>query len=329
MIQEKIVHVPKFIEKEEIVIKEVIVEVPVIIEVEKIREVPKMVVEEEIVVEAEPEVEAVPDIPSDEEVVVDVSEEEVEEIDIVEEPVIEEEEYVAEEVVEVAEEPEPEPEVVIPEPEPEKVEPVVEKSKSSKKKNKSAKQKAAPVVTTNSVDKLTTDLKNVHLQADEVQQLMDMLLEKQSELEQWQKPNQKSDPMEQMKRRIAEVESQVADERQSAQAFAKKLGESNRELLLERNARQNTQNEAQTRINQQAKEAESMRKRAEEKHIADMHSVNSQMRSMQAMLDEGTNHQHELLRLKEENASLKNVSMMAQQLAEDKQSLMTELTQLQ
>jgi len=299
-----------------------------------------VVVEEEIAVEAEPEVEAVPDIPSEEETeaVVDVSEEEVEEIGAVEEPVVEEEEIAVEEVVEVEEEPEvvvPEPEPVIaepepvPEPEPVKVEPVVEKSKSSKKKNKSAKQKSAAVLTTGSFDKLAADLKTADLQADEVQQMMDVLLEKQSELEQWQKPNQKSDPMEQMKRRIAEMEMQFAEERQSSQAVAVKLKDAKVELQHERSARQSLQNEAQNRINQTVQEAETVRKRLEEKYVSDLHDAQSHVKSLQARLNDGESHLMELQRMKEENTQMKAASMMAHQLAEDKQSLMNELSQLQ
>jgi len=301
-----------------------------------------VVVEEEIAVEAEPEVEAVPDIPSEEETeaVVDVSEEEVEEIGAV--GVVEEEEIAVEEVVEVEEEPEvvvPEPEPVIaepepvPEPEPVKVEPVVEKSKSSKKKNKSAKQKSAAVLTTGSFDKLAAELKTADLQADEVQQMMDVLLEKQSELEQWQKPNQKSDPMEQMKRRIAEVEMQFAEERQSSQAVAANLKEAKVQLQQERSARQSHQNEAQNltnRINQTVQEAETMRKRLEEKHVSDLHDAQSHVKRLQGIIDDGTSHlSMELQRMKEENTHMKATSMMAQQLAEDKQSLMNELSQLQ
>jgi len=299
-----------------------------------------VVVEEEIAVEAEPEVEAVPDIPSEEETeaVVDVSEEEVEEIGAVEEPVVEEEEIAVEEVVEVEEEPEvvvPEPEPVIaepepvPEPEPVKVEPVVEKSKSSKKKNKSAKQKSAAVLTTGSFDKLAAELKTADLQADEVQQMMDVLLEKQSELEQWQKPNQKSDPMEQMKRRIAEMEMQFAEERQSSQAVAGKLKEAKVELQEERKARLSLQNQAQNQINQTVQEAETMRKRLEEKYVSDLHDAQSHVKSLQGRLNDGESHLMELQRMKEENTQMKAASMMAHQLAEDKQSLMNELSQLQ
>jgi len=310
--------------------------------VEVVEEV--VVVEEEIAVEAEPEVEAVPEIPSEEETeaVVDVSEEEVEEIGAVEEPVVEEEEIAVEEVVEVEEEPEvvvPEPEPVIaepepvPEPEPVKVEPVVEKSKSSKKKNKSAKQKSAAVLTTGSFDKLAAELKTADLQADEVQQMMDVLLEKQSELEQWQKPNQKSDPMEQMKRRIAEVEMQFAEERQSSQAVAANLKEAKVQLQQERSARQSHQNEAQNltnRINKTVQEAEAMRKHLEEKHVSDLHDAQSHVKRLQGIIDDGTSHlSMELQRMKEENTHMKATSMMAQQLAEDKQSLMNELSQLQ
>jgi len=300
----------------------------------------EVVVEEEIVVEEEPEVEAEPEVPSEDEIQ-EVSEEEPEEI-VVEEPVVEEEEVVVEEVEEVAEEPEveaepepepeAEPEVVIPEPEPEpepepaKVEPVVEK-KSSKKK-KAAKQKG-PAITTNSIDKVMKEIQEFHMQAEEVQQLMDVLLEKQSELEQWQKPHQKANPMDQMKKRIAELETQFAEERQSSQAISGKLKEAKVELQQQRNAVQGIQNEAQNRINLTAQEAETMRKRLEEKHVSDMHSAQSQIARMQQMVDDNSTNHMELQRMKEENAHMKNASMMAQQLAEDKQSLMTELSQLQ
>jgi len=298
-----------------------------------------IVVEEEVIVQLEPEVEATPELPSDDEVDarVELLDEEVEEVGVVEEPVVDVEDVI-EEITELEAEVEPEPE---PEPEPlavpESVEepviaPVVEKAKSNKKKNKSSKQKAAPVLTTNGVEKLQADLKNCHLQADEVQLMMDVLLEKQSELEQWQKPNQKADPMEQMKRRIAEMEIQFSEERQSAQAIGAKLKESKVELQHERNARQIIQNEAQSRLNQQANEAEAMRKHLEEKHLSEMHSAQSQISRMQGIIDDGATNHMELQRLKEENAqhnhSLKNASMMAQQLADDKQSLMTELSQL-
>merc|ERR1712142_775610 len=254
----------------------------------------------------------------------------------------EEEEVVVEEVEEVAEEPEveaepepepeAEPEVVIPEPEPEpepepaKVEPVVEK-KSSKKK-KAAKQKG-PAITTNSIDKVMKEIQEFHMQAEEVQQLMDVLLEKQSELEQWQKPHQKANPMDQMKKRIAELETQFAKERQSSKAISGKLKEAKVELQHERNAVQGIQNEAQNRINLTAQEAETMRKRLEEKHVSDMHSAQSQIARMQQMVDDNSTNHMELQRMKEENAHMKNASMMAQQLAEDKQSLMGELSQLQ
>jgi len=297
----------------------------------------EVVVEEEIVVEAEPEVETVPDIPSEDEVH-ESEDEEPDEVAI-DEPVVEEEEVVVEEVLEVAEEPEPEPEPeaepepepeVIPEPEPEpvKVEPVVEKSKSSKKK-KAAKQKGPAPTTTNSIDKVMKDIQEFHMQAEEVQQLMDVLLEKQSELEQWQKPHQKADPMDQMKKRIAELETQFAEERQSCQAISGKLSNAKLELQKEINQRQSFQNEAQNRINQTAQEAETMRKRLEEKHVSDMHSAQSQISRMQQIIDDGATNHMELQRMKEENAHMKNASMMAQQLAEDKQSLMGELSQLQ
>jgi hypothetical protein len=296
---------------------------------------PVAVEEEEIAVEVEAEVEAAPELPSDDEVVdvpVELSVEEIEETVEAEEPVAELEEVVESVELESEVEPVPEPEAepepaVAPEPVPEPEPVVTEKAKSGKKKNKSAK-KAAPVLNTNSVEKLQTDLENCHLQADEVQTLMDLLLEKQSELEQWQKPGQKADPMEQLKRKMTELEEQFTEERQNAQAISLKLKDSKLELQQERNARQLLQNDAQNKINQQAKEHEAIRKHLEDKHLSEMHSAQSQISRMQGIIDVGANNDMENQRLKEENTHMKNSSMIAQQLAEDKQSLMTELNQL-
>merc|ERR1712013_402762 len=168
-----------------------------------------------------------------------------------------------------------------------------------------------------------------HMQAEEVQQLMDALVEKQNELDQWTNPKQKTNPVDQMKKRITELETQFAEERQSSQAISNKLKEAKVELQQERNARQGMQNEAQNRINQTAQEGETIRKRLEEKHVSDMHSAQSQISRMQQIIDDGATNHMELQRMKEENAHMKNASMMAQQLAEDKQSLMTELSQCQ
>merc|ERR1712168_1315772 len=194
---------------------------------------------------------------------------------------------------------------------------------------KAAKQKGPAPTTTNSIDKVMKDIQEFHMQAEEVQQLMDVLLEKQSELEQWQKPHQKASPMDQMKRRITELETQFAEERQSSQAISGKLKEAKVELQQQRNVVQGIQNEAQNRINLTAQEAGTMRKRLEEKHVSDMHSAQSQIARMQQMVDDNSTNHMELQRMKEENAHMKNASIMAQQLAEDKQSLMTELSQLQ
>jgi len=276
----------------------------------------EVVMEEEIVVESVPEVEAAPS---------EVSEEEPEP-----EPIVEEE-IIVEEAPEVAEEPEPEPEPVlepepVPEPEPVKVEPVV---KATKKK-KAPKPKAASVPTAGgSFGKVTKDILELHMQAEEVQKLMDILVEKQNELDQWKNPHQKINPMEQMKKRIAELEAQFAEERQSSQAMSGKLKEAKVELQHELKAQQGIRNEAQNRINQTAQEAEAIRKRLEEKHVSDMHSAQSQISRMQQIIDDGATSHMEVQRLKEENANMRNASMMAQQLAEDKQSLMGEISQLQ
>jgi len=273
----------------------------------------EVVIEEEIVVESVPEVEAAPS---------EVSEEEPEP-----EPIVEEE-IIVEEAPEVAEEPEPEPEPVPepePEPEPVKVEPVVK----APKKKKAPKPKAASAPMTGNFGKVTKDIQELHMQAEEVQKLMDILVEKQNELDQWKNPHQKINPMEQMKKRIAELEAQFAEERQSSQAISAKLKEAKVELQHELKAQQGIRNEAQNRINQTAQEAEAIRKRLEEKHVSDMHSAQSQISRMQQIIDDGATSHMEVQRLKEENANMRNASMMAQQLAEDKQSLMGEISQLQ
>lgn len=320
-------------QQQEAPVEEKLVEEPVVIEEETVtvvEEVPvEQEVEEEIIVDStNDEVEATPELPSEDEIV------EADDDALVEESEILPSEDVPQEAV--PEEIEPEESIVteiaeaaapIPIPAPaEPVNVVVETTKPRKKKSNKSKEKG---VITNTVDKLAAELEDSHLSAEEVQQVMDVLLKKQNEFEQWQKPNQKSDPMEILKKRIAEAELQFAEERQSAQAIALKNKELRLELQQERNARQSIQNEATNRLNQQAKEGEAIRKRLEEKHLSEMHSAQSQISRMQDIIDDGANHHMELQRLKEENSHLKNASMMAQQLAEDKQSLMTELSQLQ
>merc|ERR1719457_173726 len=127
---------------------------------------------------------------------------------------------------------------------------------------------------------------------------------------------------------MTELEEQFTEERQNAQAISVKLKDSKLELQQERNARQLLQNDAQNKINQQAKEHEAIRKHLEDKHLSEMHSAQSQISRMQGIIDVGANNDMENQRLKEKNTHMKNSSMIAQQLAEDKQSLMTELNQL-
>lgn len=260
-----------------------------------------------------------------------------------EEPVIEEPEPVAEveeepevqeeveAVQDVVEEPVPEPEPEVPEPvhvpAPTIPAPVSEKIKPSKKK--SGKKNTGGGNKSNPLEKFQNELMNSDLNSEDVEKLMDMLLAKQKELDEWKTPGKKSTLNEQLKSKIDELQQLFEEERKNASAIGSKLKDAKLELQQERNARQSIQNEATNRINQKVQEAEAIRKHMEEKHISEMHSLQSQISRMQVIIDDNSTNHMELQRLKEENAHLKNASMMAQQLAEDKQSLMTELSQLQ
>lgn len=178
-----------------------------------------------------------------------------------------------------------------------------------------------------SAEKLIKDIQGAHLNSGEVQQVIDSLLAKQNESEQWKKPNQKGDPIEVLNKRISVLDIQVTEERKTAQSAAHKNKEMRNELARERSQRQSIEAQAAGRINQQTKENEALRKHMEEKHVSEMQSAQAQIQRMQELID-GVSHM-ELQRLKDENNHLKNASMRAQQLSEDKKSLMNELGQLQ
>ncbi|XP_057315368.1 ribosome-binding protein 1-like isoform X2 [Hydractinia symbiolongicarpus] len=206
---------------------------------------------------------------------------------------------------------------------------------TTQKKNKAGKAKQAKHsdVKKNkeasglSAEKLIKDIQGAHLNSGEVQQVIDSLLAKQNESEQWKKPNQKGDPIEVLNKRISELDIQVTEERKTAQSAAHKNKELRNELARERSQRQSIEAQAAGRINQQTKENEALRKHMEEKHVSEMQSAQAQIQRMQELID-GVSHM-ELQRLKDENNHLKNASMRAQQLSEDKKSLMNELGQLQ
>jgi len=211
--------------------------------------------------------------------------------------------------------------------------PVEAPVETSQKKTKASKNKDKPVNKPKKkegsvlgAEKCIADIENMHLNSSDMQQVIDTLLAKQNEQEQWQKPNQKAEPMEQLKRLLNEREDSLAEEQQKTQAIANKNKELRHEVQQERTQRTNIQGQA-NRFAQQAKEQETIRKRMEDQHLSEKQSMQTQIQRLQELID-GASHD-ELQKLQEENNNLKKASMRSQQLSEDKLSLVNELNQLQ
>eukprot|EP00111_Clytia_hemisphaerica_P011439 TCONS_00033525-protein len=194
-----------------------------------------------------------------------------------------------------------------------------EKTKKKAKKHKS-KENAQPSAISNPI-KIISDIENSQLNSSEVQQLIDVLLARQNDNEQWHKP--KGDPVEVLKKQLSDIDVQLHEERKLAQGAALKNKELKNELQQERNQRQNFQ-QMTNRYAQQTKELEAARKQVEEKHLSEMQSTQAQITRMQQLIDGGS--QREFHQLADENQHLK----LAQQKSnEEKNKLINDLNQQQ
>jgi hypothetical protein len=201
------------------------------------------------------------------------------------------------------------------------------KKNKKSKANKAVKPQEGSFMT---LEKLQKEIESAQMDAGEVQQIIDVLLAKQNEMEQWQKPGQKNDPIEQLKRQVAELEAKLTDEKTIAVAALTKSKQYRNEALHEKSQLSAYEKQATEKINQLTRDSEATRKRSEqsqEKLNLDIQSRDSQIRRMQELIDSGSN--HEVTKLKEEIQNLKQASIRAQQLTEDNNSLMGELNQLQ
>merc|ERR1712157_618370 len=153
---------------------------------------------------------------------------------------------------------------------------------------KSKKQKAkenVPPSTISSANKIMSEIESSPLNSSEVQQLIDVLLARQNENEQWHKP--KGDPVEVLKKQLSDIDVQLHEERKLAQGAALKNKGLKNELQQERNQRQNFQ-QMINRYAQQTKELENARKKLEEKHVSEMQSTQAQITRMQELIDGGS-----------------------------------------
>ncbi|XP_065661141.1 kinectin isoform X4 [Hydra vulgaris] len=172
-------------------------------------------------------------------------------------------------------------------------------------------------------DKLIKVIESHPLNPLEVQQIIDILLAKQNELEQWKKPHQKVDPVEQLRKDLNECELKLMEERKITQSTVLK----NKELKIElQQQKQAIQSQANEKLKQQAMEHDLIRKKMEEKYISEMQRMQLQIKQMQELIDSTS--QSDYHQMKEEINHLKNAALRAQQLTEDNKALMNELNQL-
>ncbi|XP_015774865.1 PREDICTED: ribosome-binding protein 1-like isoform X8 [Acropora digitifera] len=164
------------------------------------------------------------------------------------------------------------------------------------------------------------------LDSSEIQDMIDVLLNKQGEDGKWKKSSVKGDTVEILKKQLQEKEDQILEERQQSQNAANRLKEMREEFQ-----KQKTQQASATnKITAQAKEIQALQARMQashESHTVELQTVQSQMLQLQDAV--ASSSMGSMQRLQEENAQLKNASMRAAQLTADKESLTAELNKLQ
>ncbi|KAK2550781.1 Annexin A13 [Acropora cervicornis] len=164
------------------------------------------------------------------------------------------------------------------------------------------------------------------LDSSEIQDMIDVLLNKQGEDGKWKKSSVKGDTVEILKKQLQEKEDQILEERQQSQNAANRLKEMREEFQ-----KQKTQQASATnKITAQAKEIQALQARMQashESHTEELQTVQSQMLQLQEAV--ASSAMGSMQRLQEENAQLKNASMRAAQLTADKESLTAELNKLQ
>lgn len=164
------------------------------------------------------------------------------------------------------------------------------------------------------------------LDSSEIQDMIDVLLNKQGEDGKWKKSSVKGDTVEILKKQLQEKEDQILEERQQSQNAANRLKEMREEFQ-----KQKTQQASATnKITAQAKEIQALQARMQashESHTVELQTVQSQMLQLQEAV--ASSAMGSMQRLQEENAQLKNASMRAAQLTADKESLTAELNKLQ
>ncbi|XP_067031918.1 ribosome-binding protein 1-like isoform X7 [Acropora muricata] len=164
------------------------------------------------------------------------------------------------------------------------------------------------------------------LDSSEIQDMIDVLLNKQGEDGKWKKSSVKGDTVEILKKQLQEKEDQILEERQQSQNAANRLKEMREEFQ-----KQKTQQASATnKITAQAKEIQALQARMQashDSHTVELQTVQSQMLQLQEAV--ASSSMGSMQRLQEENAQLKNASMRAAQLTADKESLTAELNKLQ
>ncbi|XP_065059142.1 ribosome-binding protein 1-like isoform X4 [Rhopilema esculentum] len=194
----------------------------------------------------------------------------------------------------------------------------------SQKKAKS--KKAKPQVTAggdSTVKRIANDVEKAQLTNNDVQKLIDTLLDKQNELQQWQKPNQKADPMDELKKRVNDLELQLSEEKKTSLSAAHKNKELRQEVQQEKTQLQRFQTQANQKISQQANEIQALQKRMEatqENHLREMQNSQGQLQKMKELLEQTP--AVELTRLQEESSLYNNASLRIKQLTDEKNALL-------
>lgn len=176
-------------------------------------------------------------------------------------------------------------------------------------------------------NKLLILLKNASLNDDDIQLMIDILLNKQSNGSEWTKRN---DPIALLKKQLQETDSALENEQKLLQTSNAKIKELRQELLHEKSKANTNERNLREKINQQQQELQSMHNRMQctiEQHLTERSNLQSKLQQAE-QLQKKLNEEHNITvqRLQDDKSQLQQA---LSRLETDQKRSTLEITRLQ
>ncbi|XP_023226740.1 putative leucine-rich repeat-containing protein DDB_G0290503 isoform X2 [Centruroides sculpturatus] len=176
-------------------------------------------------------------------------------------------------------------------------------------------------------NKLLTLLKNASLNDDDIQMMIDVLLNKQSDSSEWTKKN---DPVAVLKKHLQENESALETEQKLVQAANAKLKELRQDLIHEKSKATTNDRNLREKINQQQQELQNLHNRMQctlEQHLSERSNLQSKLQQAE-QIQKKLNEEHNITvqRLKDDKSQLQQA---LSRLETDQKRSSLEITRLQ